>query len=416
MQKWEKALLSMVGDRGLNTLKKAMHRRDSDSTIGPLDMYLPLLVVPRTILSWLVHNIKPIPVGEDKKLEFPGLEDTKIHITKVGIDSYNADFVKDGRVIHSFEKQTLPNVGGQLMTLSESYDDLNNSHEESETPLEEAIEEVSSPDITVPSAMVSMIAPTEPVTSNIPQDSIAILVGSIGKLVDALVSNHTVRETVEKAIKSVKDPTKPKDADLEDVGTAANKILDRKTPGSNTSAIARQKTKDFYDLESRALKDFTSKFKAVHLKAQMEEAPSGQAGPTKPDGINEPTLPSRKQKSLTVQKPKGYFHNKLDQSKLTVRKKEKNHHISETELYTPCVHCGVAEFTKSENGPKYKPCACFYITMKSEEGKETNFVKIIKKSEGGYSLTFNEKADPDTISTFLLTLRNKLKEYKDNLD
>jgi len=72
MTEWKKSLEGMLGKKGIESLSKAIHRQDSDSTIGPLDVYLPLLVVPRAILSWLVMNIKDIPVGEGKTVSFPG--------------------------------------------------------------------------------------------------------------------------------------------------------------------------------------------------------------------------------------------------------------------------------------------------------------------------------------------------------
>jgi hypothetical protein len=156
-----------------------------------------------------------------------------------------------------------------------------------------------------------------------------------------------------------------------------------------------------------------------HIKKPMQkvaaqEGPSGQALPDKPDYIK-PVKQSREQKPLKPLKPltnKDYFKSKLNKCK---KSEKKEYRILEKELYTACPHCGVPEFQKTESGPKYKPCACFYVTLKTEEGTATSFVRVLRKSEGTYSLVFNKNADQETVSTFLMTLRNKLISKKDNM-
>jgi len=111
--------------------------------------------------------------------------------------------------------------------------------------------------------------------------------------------------------------------------------------------------------------------------------------------------------------PKGYFRNKLDK----VQKSEKiakEYFITESEMFNRCVHCGVSEFVKNEDGSiKYQPCACFMVTQKSGSENDIPFVEIIRKSESGaYQLRFNPKADADVVKAFLMTIKNKLIEYK----
>ena len=391
MAEWKKSLEGMVGKKGLESLSKAIHRRDSDSTIGPLDVYLPLLVVPRTILSWLIQNIKPLPVGESKSLQFPGMEDLEIKVTKQGRDSYRGEFVRDGKVIHTFEKQTLPNVGGNLMTIGELY--------EVENKEESAAKPSITPDMTMPHVMMQMMAPIIN-QSQTRQMDVAVmnsLTASIGKLVDALVSNKITEQNVESAIASVKEPA-PVKAD-ESEGVTVKEALEE-TPAKDLSKDLEQ---DLKNIEIRRLKTSTSVKKAGDV-----EGPSGQAKPVRPDGVNEPIKPSKE-----PQTERSYFRQRLNRAK-GIEKKEQEYHIAGHEIYTPCVHCGVPEFEKTEAGPSYKPCACFSITLKSKEGGNS-FVHVIKKKEGGYSLVFNENADKEIVETLLLTLRNRLLEYKDSL-
>lgn len=350
----EKSLLDMVGVSGVNSLRKAMYRKDSDSEIGPLDMYLPLLVVPRTILSWLVQNIKPIEIGESETLQFPGMPDIDIKFEKTGRDAYRAEFVKDGKIIHQFEKQTLPNVGGQLMTLGEHYEE------------EEADE---SSDMAVPQVMMGMMPAADTSTAPNNWEHVNTMASAIGKLVDALVANEIIKKKVKKAIKG--DDESDEESELEKVG--------------------------------------------------LQEAPSGLASPTRGSGIEEPTPQSRDQKSLKPMmapkpespKHQNYFKNRLKRIGIAKSEEaEKAYRISEHEIYTPCNHCGIPEFKKTESGPTYKPCACFYVTQKNEDGENINFVRISKLAKGGYDLSFNKKADPDVVQAFLQTLQNRLLSYK----
>lgn len=122
MEKTNALLKNLVGEEGLGALQKAIFRRGTQNVADPLELYLPLLVVPRAILSWLSQNIKPLKVGEHKEFKFPGQEDISIYVEKQNTDTYRGDFVQNGKLIHSFDKQTLPSIGGHLMTVGEVYD------------------------------------------------------------------------------------------------------------------------------------------------------------------------------------------------------------------------------------------------------------------------------------------------------
>lgn len=117
-------LKKIIGDEGYEKLEKAIYRSATQSVVDPLEFYLPLLVVPRAILSWLVQNIQPLKVGEYKTFKFPGREDISIQIEKLAPDIYRGEFVQRGRIIHTFEKQNLPSIGGHFMTVMEQYDHL----------------------------------------------------------------------------------------------------------------------------------------------------------------------------------------------------------------------------------------------------------------------------------------------------
>ena len=126
MKKSEFNLLSdLLGEAGATKLEKAIFKEKNKSVVDPSEQLLGLITVPRAILSWLVQNIKPLKIGEHKEMKFPGQEDTIINVQKQDIDTYRAEFVRHGAVIHRFDSQSLPAVGSHLMTTFEHYDHLN---------------------------------------------------------------------------------------------------------------------------------------------------------------------------------------------------------------------------------------------------------------------------------------------------
>lgn len=120
----DKLLSAIMGEKGLESLKKSIYRKPTQSVADPLELYLPLMVVPRAILSWLVQNIRPLKIGEYKDFSFPGQDGVRIQIEKQASDVYRGKVVQSGKVLHDFDKQSLPSVGGHLMTIFEQYDDL----------------------------------------------------------------------------------------------------------------------------------------------------------------------------------------------------------------------------------------------------------------------------------------------------
>ena len=74
--------------------------------------------------------------------------------------------------------------------------------------------------------------------------------------------------------------------------------------------------------------------------------------------------------------------------------------VKEVELNSKCTDCNKPQFTLTKNEHKFTPCICY---ASENQGKEP-FVKLIK-SEGGTKLYFNSKADPESVKSFLLTLK-----------
>jgi hypothetical protein len=103
--------------------------------------------------------------------------------------------------------------------------------------------------------------------------------------------------------------------------------------------------------------------------------------------------------------PSGYFRKKLQ--KQGISKKEKVV-LGHDDIFNPCVHCGVSEFNKDNQGKvSFKPCACFQVE-KSERKDKEEFVTIKKSDKDSYELSFASDADPESVKAFLLTLKARL--------
>lgn len=262
MNKGAEAILkSIVGDAGIETLSKAIFRRQTESVADPMELYLPLMVVPRAILSWLVQNIQPLKVGEHRDMEIPGQDGVIFHVEKQASDVYRGEIVREGRVIHSFDKQSLPSIGGHLMTVFERYDHLKEDEkpkvdkdkeigEEYARRMDEAAEGIEAQERqlqerealahSVASRLKEMgdssgivrtimnmngisVESNEPgaVSAMVQLASIRSLTESIGQLVDALVMRRTSEAMGKEEIKAddgkVKESHMPKQAKSKDI-------------------------------------------------------------------------------------------------------------------------------------------------------------------------------------------------------
>jgi len=268
-----KLLKSILGNQGYETLEKAIFKQKTAAVIDPLEYYLPLIVVPRTIISWLVQNIKPMKPGNILDVKFPGRDDIMIHFEKQADDQYRAEYVQGGKIIHTFEKQSLPAVSGHMMTVGELYDSFGDEKPKSSDDLvaEEATAnphlnepKAEGPDLDMVRSMIGMSNCTPPddpenIKWQMSHANVREMTAVIGKLVDALCAKQLSRDRFESELdkvseKEVKDQqgklTEGKSA--EQVGKDHNKDLknnpDIKTPGMGTLEVRDLRGKDAADL------------------------------------------------------------------------------------------------------------------------------------------------------------------------
>lgn len=295
----------MLGDRGYEVLEKAIYKQRTQAVIDPLEYYLPLIVVPRTILSWLVQTIKPMKTGEIKDVKFPGRDDIAIHFEKQDIDQYRAEFVQSGKIIHSFEKQSLPAASGHLMTVGELYDDLDKPKSSDDLVAEEVKanpeldkpkEEGPKPEFSALQHMISMAnvsAPHDPeaVKWEMSHASVRELTGVIGKLIDSLAAKKMSSDRLEDELgkvteKEVKGDAQkrenaqtPEEKNKKDIAaTAANPAIKTKQEGileiRDNKAKPTQQLAEQAIPEQKVVKDGTEAASGDIKKESMKEGQS----------------------------------------------------------------------------------------------------------------------------------------------
>lgn len=308
MNKWTEestALLkSMLGIQGYESLEKAIYHQSTQAISDPLEYYLPLLVVPRAILSWLVQHIKPMPLGSHKEIKFPGRDEIMIYITKSGTDQYRAEFVSGGKVIHSFDKQSLPAFSGHLMTVGEIYEPFADSSTES--PLSPVNESESPPsgekvpqspqafDMVRHMMSISNIAPkadSESVKWEMSHANVRELTGVIGKLIDAFTAKQISRDSLESELDKV----------------AEKEVPDRQGK-LETSTTPEEKYKE----------DMKAQKKNLKTDSKDEPMPKPKITPESKARVDEPSkqsLPTKLNKevmSTSCAPAKSYFKKKME--------------------------------------------------------------------------------------------------------
>jgi hypothetical protein len=279
MDKAKKILSDIVGQEGFEILQKAVFKRGTQAVIDPLEYYFPLIVAPRSIISWLVQNIKPLKVHEHKEFSFPGRDDIKIYAEKQDIDQYRAEFRQGGKIIHSFEKQSLPAMSAHLMTVGEMYESFSDSAPEIKNqPKKEKDSEQSNNSEEVVRSIMLMndIKPkedSEHLKWVVSHANVKELTGVIGKLVDALVAKKASNEKEDLGKMSIKEHKNDAHEIKESISPEEKDKKDRKTAGkpSNVLKDYEQETKDHRQLGEETLRD-----KITFKPPKIEEVKSGK--------------------------------------------------------------------------------------------------------------------------------------------
>jgi|GEM_PF-5299774 len=215
--------------------------------------------------------------------------------------------------------------------------------------------------------------------------------------------------------KKAEDKKYPKKLDSKNVEAHMKRLKEdpSKYPGGKKQAIA---------IGSSQAREGTKEPMPKKELDKAGEMPAGAAKPKMPKMPIPPATPSKKPVSLATQQAQASAGGKqampkppkpgapkkqaapgmaIKAEKQAEEKVTKNEFIiTEAELSNKCTDCNKPQFTLTKNEHKFTPCICFA----SENQNKEPFVKLIK-TETGSKLYFNSKADPESVKSFLLTLK-----------
>ena len=122
-QKQIKFLKSVLGSDIMDVLEKSeLYKLGTKTTVDPNEIRVALQIVPRTILSYLIVNLKPMAVGDTKELELP-FADGRVNINKLGPDVYSGEvYSQDSKILYEFKYRSLPSIGLVLLSTFELYE------------------------------------------------------------------------------------------------------------------------------------------------------------------------------------------------------------------------------------------------------------------------------------------------------
>jgi hypothetical protein len=130
-EKQQKVISNLLGDDFLSDINKSelsgILKLNANTVTNPEEIKLSLQIVPRAILSWLMHNLIPLKDGaifeQDLRFVSPNIsgEYPKIHINKISNDNYNGQIIKEGKILSKFLYRSLPGVGLIIMSTLELY-------------------------------------------------------------------------------------------------------------------------------------------------------------------------------------------------------------------------------------------------------------------------------------------------------
>ena len=86
------------------------------------DMRIGLKIVPRTVMSFLIRELAPMNVGENKEVKIPvPAANAVLKVTKHERDQYSGEVLEDNKVIVDFKFRSIPGLGLVIMSAFELY-------------------------------------------------------------------------------------------------------------------------------------------------------------------------------------------------------------------------------------------------------------------------------------------------------
>lgn len=122
MSKADFFLNKTLGEDFFESLSKSEIWKPGTKSVNDIeDMRVGLKIVPRVIISWLVRELSPMLIGDNKRIALPVKPNAFVNVTKHERDQYSGDIEHDNKKVTEFKFRSLPGLGLVIMSTFELY-------------------------------------------------------------------------------------------------------------------------------------------------------------------------------------------------------------------------------------------------------------------------------------------------------
>lgn len=116
-------LKKALGEDFLESLSKVeLWKPGTKSTLDHEEIRTALQIVPRTLMSFLVHHLSSMEIGENKRVQLPVSEEgSMLNATKHERDVFSGNIEQSGKIIVDFKFRSIPGIGLIVMSAFELY-------------------------------------------------------------------------------------------------------------------------------------------------------------------------------------------------------------------------------------------------------------------------------------------------------
>jgi len=112
-----------LGEDFMESLAKTELWKPGTKSVNDIDdMRIGLKIVPRTIMSFLIRELAPMNIGENKEVKIPVPGNAVLKATKHERDQYSGEVVEDHKILVDFKFRSIPGLGLVIMSAFELYD------------------------------------------------------------------------------------------------------------------------------------------------------------------------------------------------------------------------------------------------------------------------------------------------------
>lgn len=117
-------LKACLGEDFFQEMKKSeLYKPHSNVTIDPKEAWIAYQIVPRTLISWLINNLRCLDVGGIFKADIPGVEG-RLELNKIDRDVYSGQIYSniDNKKLYEIKYRSIPAVGLCILSTFELYE------------------------------------------------------------------------------------------------------------------------------------------------------------------------------------------------------------------------------------------------------------------------------------------------------